>query len=807
MNQIIKQIYDYSLEDILGERFGRYSKSIIQDRALPDVRDGLKPVHRRILYSMYRNKNTHDKPYQKSARAIGDVMGKYHPHGDVSIYEAMVRMSQWWKQTTTFVDMHGNNGSLDGDSAAAMRYTEARLSAIASEMLKDIDKNTILWAPNYDDTLNEPTVLPARFPNLLVNGSSGISSGYATSIPPHNLGEVIDATIKRINSPNCHLDSLLQIIKGPDFPTGGTIYGEDGIKDAFATGRGKIIHQAKYEIIDKKKKQIIIHEIPFEVNKTNLVKKIDEINLDKKIDGINEVRDESDLNSLMRIVIDIKKDANVDAILNYLWKNTDLQITYNYNMVAIVNKRPKLVNLMQILDAYIAHQREVILNRSRFDLSFAEKQMHIVEGLIKAISVLDEVIAIIRKSKDKADAKENLIKEFAFSEKQADAIVTLQLYRLTNTDVTALEAEKENLAKIIAGLQNILADEETLKKVMKEELKRIKTKYNMPRKATIEAEIQEIKIDEKAMITPEDVKVVLTKGGYLKRVSKRSYLASNNKETMLKDGDFPILKNFANTLHTLLIFTNKGNYLYQPIHEIHEAKWNELGKHISYVFKLGENEKIVNAFIIEDFKQNINIVQVTKKGMAKQTVIGDFVVQRYTKPLTAIKLKNNDEVIAVKIKPQKDLVIGTANGFVLRFAIDNIPVVGVKAAGVKAISLKEDEVVSADLIEEQDFLLVVTDKKTAKRVKIADIKVGKRARKGVRIIRDVKTNPYQLQQIMSIDGKATIGLQKATKYEFIKATEIPIMDTLSIGRKISREKIDDIFLLEEQENETLFTEE
>ncbi len=797
MNQIIKQIYDYSLEDILGERFGRYSKSIIQDRALPDVRDGLKPVHRRILYSMYRNKNTHDKAYQKSARAVGDVMGKYHPHGDLSIYEAMVRMSQWWKQTTTFVDMHGNNGSIDGDSAAAMRYTEARLSEIALEMLKDIDKNTILWAPNYDDTLNEPTVLPARFPNLLINGSSGISSGYATSIPPHNLGEVIDATIKRINIPNCHLESLLKIIKGPDFPTGGIVYGAEGIENAFATGRGKIIHQAKYEIVEKKKKQIIIHEIPFEVNKTNLVKKIDEICIDKKIEGIAEVRDESDLNSLMRIVIDLKKEANVELIINYLLKNTDMQVAYNYNMVAIVNKRPKLVNLMQMLDAYIAHQREVIVNRSKFDLSFAEKQMHIVEGLIKAIAILDEIILIIRKSENKNNAKENLINEFDFTEKQADAIVTLQLYRLTNTDVVALQEEKQNLEKIIKGLKAILADEETLKSVMKEELKRIKNKYKVPRKSLVEAEIVELKVDAQALIPEEEVVVTLSKEGYLKRVSKRSYQAKQ-EATALKKGDYLLLEEVTSTLDTLLIFTNLGHYLHLPIHQIAEYKWGELGKHISSLFNLDQNEKIVNAILVNDFSEEKDILILTAKGMVKRTKLLDFQATRYSKPILAIKLKKQDEVVFVSDSNNDKLMVATKNGFGLSYFKNEIPIIGLRTAGVKAISLKNDLVVSGALYQDEEYLLVVTNKKTAKRIKCGDLKIGTRARKGSRIIRDVATNPYYVMAILPLFSKDEIGLQQEENVKVIKSSEIPILDNLSTGRNISKEKIKNVFFMKKQ---------
>lgn len=799
MNQIIKKIYDYSLEDIMGERFGRYSKSIIQDRALPDVRDGLKPVQRRILYSMYRDKNTYDKPYQKSARSVGNVMGKYHPHGDSSIYEAMVRMSQWWKQSTPFIDMHGNNGSMDGDSPAAMRYTEARLSKIAVEQLKDIDKETVLWSPNYDDTLNEPTVLPSKYPNLLVNGSSGISAGYATNIPPHNFGEIVEATIKRIDSPNCQFETLMNIVKGPDFPTGGIVYGEDGIRLAFQTGRGKIIHQAKYEIAKGKVKQIIIHEIPFDVNKSNLVKKIDEIRLDKKLDGIIEIRDESDLNSPMRVVIDIKKDADEDLIINYLLKNTDLQTHFSYNMVAIVGKRPMTVNLIEILDAFIVHQKEVVLHRTDFDLRFAKKQHHILEGLIKAISILDDVIKTIRESKNRTDAKDNLKEKYEFTEEQAVAIVDLQLYRLTNTDVLELKERKETLEKIIKGLQQIIDDEETLKQVMKDELKKIKKEYATDRKSEIVSEIVDIKIDTTAMIPKEDVVVALSKDGYIKRVSKRSYGSSNKEETELKEGDYTLLLSNANTLDTVLVFTNLGNYMYIPVHEVPEFKWGELGKHISSMFRLEEKEKLINAFVINEFNER-NITIFTKKGMVKRTSLEEFKLVRYSKPVSSIKLKTNDEVISVEINETNNIIVVTERGFALKFTTEEVPITGVKTSGVKAIGLKEDFVVSANFFKEEEFLLIATDKKTCKRIKIDDIKSATRARKGTRVIREVVTNPYRIKKALILNSRDEIGIKEKQGIYYLKTSEIPIVDLLSTGKTITKENIEDVFLTDSIED-------
>ena len=479
MIDIVNKIQEYALEEIMGIRFGRYSKSIIQDRALPDVRDGLKPVQRRILFGMYKERHTYDKPYVKSARSVGDIMGKYHPHGDSSIYDAMVRMSQWWKQNTPYIDMQGNNGSMDGDSAAAMRYTESRLAKIANELMKDIDRGTVIWAPNFDDSLFEPTVLPAKFPNLLVNGCSGISAGYATNIPPHNLGEIIDATIKRIESPNCHLETILDIVKGPDFPTGCTVEGKNGIIDAFTTGRGKVIIKSKYQIVNEKGRiQIIITEIPFDVNKQMLVKKMEEIRIDKKIEGIIDVRDESDRENLVRIVVDIKKEADPEMIVNYFLKNTELMINYNYNMVAIVNRRPMTIGILPILDAYIEFLKEVIIKRTEFDLAYHTKEMNITQGLVKALSILDEVIATIRSSKNKEDAKNNLIKEYDFTEEQATAIITLQLYRLTNFDVVELNTRYENLKLVIEQLKKILSDEDKLKTVMKDELKNVKKEYS-----------------------------------------------------------------------------------------------------------------------------------------------------------------------------------------------------------------------------------------------------------------------------------------------------------------------------------------
>lgn len=787
MENILKKIEDYSLEEIMGDRFAKYAKEIIQDRAIPDVRDGLKPVQRRILFAMFKAGNTWDKGYLKCATTVGDVLGKYHPHGDSSVYDAMVRMSQWWKQNHILVDIHGNNGSMDGDPPAAYRYTEARLAKISGELLKDLDKNTVAWAPNFDDRLLEPTVLPAKFPNLLVNGTNGISAGYATNIPPHNLGEIIDATIKRIDSPNCYLDTILDIVKGPDFPTGGIVQGKDGIIDAFKTGKGRVVLQSKYEFKKEKgKEQIIISEIPFDVNKQNLVSKIEGIRIDKKIDGIAEVRDETDREGL-RIVIDLKNGANKDLVLMYLLKNTDLQISYSYNMVAIVNRTPKTLGILEILDAYIAHQKEVITKRTEFDLAYYQKNYHIMLGLIKAISILDDVIKVIRASKNKSDAKENLVSKFDFTLEQAEAIVTLQLYRLTNTDIVTLKEECEKFEKLIAECESILNDENKLKNVMKNELREVKKNYAIARKTIIKDEVTEIKVDLKEMIPNEKVVVVVSNDGYVKRVSLKSH-NSSDEETTLKPGDFIRSKYFVTTQDILLLFTNLGNYLYIPIHKIIECKWKDLGKHISNFVMIKEDEKIVASMILKD--KNKNLVLFTKNGLTKQVSLKDFEVTRYSKPMVAIKLKENDELINVTTSKETTLFV-TNNGYYLRFKTSEIPLVGVKASGVKGINLKDDYVIyGASIKEEDEYLNIFTNYRTAKRIKINELSLITRAKKGNMLFKKAKTKDYKLNFAYLTNSK-DINLYKIDNdIKEMKNSEIPIMDISSTGSIISKNVID-----------------
>ena len=794
MEDILKRIQDYALEEIMGDRFGKYAKEIIQDRAIPDVRDGLKPVQRRILYAMYKAGNTHEKGYIKCAATVGDVLGKFHPHGDSSVYDAMVRMSQWWKQNEILIDIHGNNGSMDGDSAAAYRYTEARLSKISSELLKDLEKDTVAWAPNFDDRFLEPTVLPAKFPNLLVNGTNGISAGYATNIPPHNLGEIIDATIKRIDSPNCRLDTILDIVKGPDFPTGGIVEGKKGIVDAFTSGRGKVIVKSKCEFVKEKgKEQIIVTEIPFEVNKASLVSKIDAIRIDKKIDGISEVRDETDRDGL-RIAIDLKNGANKEMILNYLLKNTELQVSYSYNMVAIVNRRPMTLGILEMLDAYIAHQKEVVKRRSTFDLRAYEKRLHIVDGFLKMISILDKVIKVIRASKNKSDAKDNLVKEFDFTVEQAEAIVTLQLYRLTNTDVVALEEEKEKLEKFIAALKQILSDENKLHEVMKHELRKIKKEYSHDRKTEIRDEITDIKIDTTDMIPKEDCIVVVTHEGYVKRSSIRSYQSSEATPT-LKEMDYIIGLYELNTLDTVLIFTDLGNYLYIPVYELPDLKWKDMGKHVSNIVKMGADEHVISCIPVNDFNANKVITVFSKNGMVKRSILKDFKVNRYNKPLCSMKLKGNDLVVSVTDKLGSEVFITTHNGNALRYDINEIAIVGVKAAGVKAISLKDNDfVTSGDVYNGEDYVLVLTDKGTAKRVKVSEFEKTSRARRGIQIIRDVKTNPYHIINSFIINNKNNLGIVFKEDIEYKKVTDIPILDRYSTGNSLSNQVINGMFI-------------
>ncbi|HCY9453879.1 TPA: DNA topoisomerase IV subunit A [Staphylococcus aureus] len=753
MSEIIQ---DLSLEDVLGDRFGRYSKYIIQERALPDVRDGLKPVQRRILYAMYSSGNTHDKNFRKSAKTVGDVIGQYHPHGDSSVYEAMVRLSQDWKLRHVLIEMHGNNGSIDNDPPAAMRYTEAKLSLLAEELLRDINKETVSFIPNYDDTTLEPMVLPSRFPNLLVNGSTGISAGYATDIPPHNLAEVIQATLKYIDNPDITVNQLMKYIKGPDFPTGGIIQGVDGIKKAYESGKGRIIVRSKVEeeTLRNGRKQLIITEIPYEVNKSSLVKRIDELRADKKVDGIVEVRDETDRTGL-RIAIELKKDVNSESIKNYLYKNSDLQISYNFNMVAISDGRPKLMGIRQIIDSYLNHQIEVVANRTKFELDNAEKRMHIVEGLIKALSILDKVIELIRSSKNKRDAKENLIEVFEFTEEQAEAIVMLQLYRLTNTDIVALEGEHKELEALIKQLRHILDNHDALLNVIKEELNEIKKKFKSERLSLIEAEIEEIKIDKEVMLPSEEVILSMTRHGYIKRTSIRSFNASGVEDIGLKDGDSLLKHQEVNTQDTVLVFTNKGRYLFIPVHKLADIRWKELGQHVSQIVPIEEDEVVINVFNEKDFNTDAFYVFATQNGMIKKSTVPLFKTTRFNKPLIATKVKENDDLISV-MRFEKDQLITviTNKGMSLTYNTSELSDTGLRAAGVKSINLKaEDFVVMTEGVSENDTILMATQRGSLKRISFKILQVAKRAQRGITLLKELKKNPHRIVAAHVVTGE------------------------------------------------------
>ncbi|MBU5283617.1 DNA topoisomerase IV subunit A [Limosilactobacillus reuteri] len=753
------KIEHMTLEQIMGDRFGRYSKSIIQERALPDIRDGLKPVQRRILFAMNKDGNTYDKGFRKSAKSVGNVMGNFHPHGDSSIYEALVRLSQDWKLREPLIEMHGNNGSMDGDPPAAMRYTEARLSKIAGLMLQDIDKDTVEMALNFDDTEKEPTVLPARIPNLLVNGATGISAGYATEIPTHNLSEVLDALIYLIKHPTASLDKLMEFIPGPDFPTGGIIQGIDGIRKAYQTGRGRVVVRAKTEIETLRggRQQINVTEIPYEVNKAQLVKRINDLRLAKKVEGIAEARDETDRSGL-RIAIELKRGANANGILNYLLKNTDLQINYNFNMVAIDDQRPMRVGLKRILTSYLEFQKEIIRRRTQYNLTKAQQRLHIVEGLIKALSILDKVIKTIRASKNRKDAKENLVKEYNFTPEQAEAIVTLQLYRLTNTDVTELEKEQEQLNSRINEYQLILTNENELAKVLTKEIRAIKKEFGNPRRTKIENHVEKLEIDTKVTVANEDVVVLVSHAGYIKRSSIRSFKASEAEENGLREDDYPLLIQQTNTLSHLFMFTNLGHIIYRPIHEIADARWKDTGEHISQTIGLADNEEIIKAIIFDKLDQPGTIIMGTSDGQVKQTAFNDYKPgSRYKSHASvAIKLRDNAQVVNVDYyeptNENRSLLTISRQGYAVRYDVADVPVTGIRTAGVRAINLKDDDQVADQiLVKDGQDIAVITQRGAFKEMPVDEIEVGARARRGELVLRRLKSHPHEIADFLAYD--------------------------------------------------------
>lgn len=702
----VNQFLDLSVEEIFADRFSRYSKYIIQDRALPDIRDGLKPVQRRIIYSMFKEGNVFDKQFRKSAKTVGNVIGNYHPHGDTSVYEAMVRMSQDWKNNERIIIIHGNNGSIDGDSPAAMRYTEAKLSQYAELMITNLNEDTVDMALNFDDTEYEPIVFPTKVPNLLINGATGISSGYATDIPPHNACEVIDACIYLNKHENASIEKIMEFIPGPDFPTGGTIEGIDEIKKAYTTGKGKIVIRSKYEI---KKNVITITEIPYDVNKANLLQKIDLLRFEKKVDGIEEILDNSDQNGL-EITIKLKTNANANAILNYLFKYTELQKNYNFNMVAINKNKPEQLGIIPILKAFLQHRENVIIRRSQFQLDKAKKRLHILEGLILAVSNLDEVIRIIRSSENKKTSKENLVLAFNITEEQAEAIVMMQLYRLSNTDIRELENNHRDIVETINYLTNLLASQEEIKKVINDELVEVKKLLKKPRRSVIANEKADLSFNQEDLVKEEECIVNINKLGYIKRSSVRSYLSSNgitnNNDTTLK-----VIK--TNTKEKLLIILNDGTYVIIPIHLLDDDKYKDQGHHLGTIAKIADGTTIVNAFTFKDFKDIDHIYGLTKLGYLTKYKFTDLETTKYKQKIQMQKLKKDDELIAVDVNYNaldllmyNKLILKTNLDRYLCLNFNNIETLNLKTVGKKAIKLRTNEVWENLFVVDKEILFI-----------------------------------------------------------------------------------------------------
>lgn len=791
------------LEEVVGDRFGRYSKYIIQDRAIPDVRDGLKPVQRRILYAMYDSNNTPDRPYRKSAKTVGDVMGNYHPHGDSSIYDGMVRMAQPWKMGHVLVDGHGNWGSQDDDPAAAMRYTEARLSPIAMEILRDIEKRTVLFKDNFDNTAKEPVVLPSRYPNLLVNGASGISSGFATEIPTHNLREVIDACIAVMEKPSIELEEIMTFIKGPDFPTGGIIMGGEGILDAYRTGKGRIYIRSKTDIENLRggKQQIVITEIPYQVVKSRLVTAMETIRLEKKVEGIAEVRDESGREGL-RIVVELKKDADAQGILAYLLKKTDLQVTYNFNMVAIVNKAPHQLGLKPILEAYIAHQREVVTYRTQYDLEKAEDRAHVLEGLVKALNILDEVIAAIKASKNRQDAQNNLEWMFGFSERQADSILTLQLYRLTNLEITTLQKELDEIQKKVKELRSILESDRKLISIIRKELKEIRDKYGIDRRSAIQEQVEELKVNLEVLVNSEDVLVTLSNNGYIKRTSMMSFTRSGGERTSsgVKEGDLITSLLDVNTLDNLLVFTQRGQYFLLPVHQIPEFKWKEPGTAIVNVIPLSKEDKVISVIPVRNFEQEgASLVFVTKRGQVKRTELKEYATKR-SSAVAACKVAAGDEIILVQLSTgNRHILLVTKDGMSIRFLESEVNSMGRVSGGVKGIQLKdEDEVVAALWVDEDEGeVFTITELGYGKRSLLLDYPLQTRGGKGVITFefkegKRVRPNGTRIVAAYHVkEPKSLLAWTEQGKTLSFSTESAPISDKKSVGKSlVAAEKTD-----------------
>lgn len=744
-------IVEISLDQMIQDRYSRYSKYILQDRAIPDIRDGLKPVQRRILFSMYEDGNVSSKPTRKSAKTVGSVMGNYHPHGDSSIYEAMVNMSQWWKMGTPLIEMQGNNGSIDGDSAAAMRYTETRLSKVSESLLQEIKENTVDFKLNYDDSLEEPMVLPAKFCNILVNGGEGIATGYATKIPPFNFTEVMNASIYRLINPTCSDEEIFELIQAPDFPTGGIIEGKEEVQKVLSTGSGSFVVRSKVEIdYQKKVTQLVISQICYGVKKEEMVKKIADVRNKLNLDDILEIRDESDHRGI-RVVVDIKKEADAQTILNILYKETQLQISYSANMTVIKDRRPQQVGVVPIIDSFLDFRKEVVTRRTHYRYSKISDRLHILEGLMKAISLLDEVIRIIRLSKNKRDSKDNLIEEFAFSETQAEAIVMLQLYRLSNTDIVELKEEFARLLNELEFLKSMLNEQSILNNEIIKEFKELIKLYHQPRKTELKQEVKEIVINREALINDEQVYVTLTKHGYVKKVSLRSFGASDQAMTSLKGDDELVGQIETSTLHDLLVFTKKGNYFHHKVNDLPDFKWKDVGSHFSAFVSNESNDHIVSGFVLDSFETDAEILLITKLGKIKRVTVDKFQVQRTNRSYKAMKLEKQDEIVAaLLIKSINDeVILLTKHGYCVRYSNDLVSNQGLNAAGVKAINLQQDDViVDASIYSNQSDLVFLCEDGQMKRLKENEVSVTGRPTRGNLIAKRIKTNPNILKEIM-----------------------------------------------------------
>ncbi|MBT1396485.1 DNA topoisomerase IV subunit A [Mycoplasma bovis] len=743
LNDLLSKIVRENLDTVVADRFSRYSKYVIQQRALPDVRDGLKPVQRRILYSMYDLGLQHNKPFKKSARVVGDVIGKYHPHGDSSIYDAMVRMGQEWKMGHTLVEMHGNVGSIDDDPAAAMRYTEARLSEIADYVIGDIKKNTVKFAPNFDDSEKEPVVMPVLIPNLLINGSTGIASGFATEMPPHNLNEILDAAIAKIKNPAIELSKLAKIIQGPDFPTGGVIYGTDGIYEAFERGKGRITLASRYNVYsDNKYKYIEITEIPYGVIKSKLVHEIDLIVDSEEVAGLIEVKDQTDRNGI-NILITLDKNVNENVIVNYLFLKTQMRIYYNYNNVVIDNHTPKTMGISALLDAYLKHVKDVKVKTIEFDLIKHKARLEIVIGFLKVAKITDKVIEVIRKSEDsKQGVIDNLMSAFDFTLNQATAIAELRLYKLSKTDEHTFMFEKQELEEKIKQCELLLTNPDEFNNYLVSLFRDLKHKFGRIRRTSIEIEQINSSVNQEDLVKEEEVFLGISKFGYIKKVSKKTYESNLITTYGIKEDDNILFYDIASSLDKLLLFTNLGNYAYLPVFKVNESKWKEFGIHLSDFVDLSSGEEIVSVIKVSDFDVTNYVCMFTKKGQGKKVLLKDFDVSRFSKTFVAMKLKNDDELISAKLSNGlKDVLLITKNNFASLYSENDVPIYGLKSNGNKACYLANgDELVSFTVVKPNDSVALVSQSNKVRLINVSEISRVSKQNKGVSIFSKGRLN-------------------------------------------------------------------